>query len=94
MILQTSLSLSLSPPPPFPLPRLACVLDFLRTVAWISSLEDVVTVSGKSVLALQVDSQWVARANAKAPFSLRNVYVQVSLLFMLVFVFLVFLARF
>lgn len=45
-------------------------------MAWFSSIEDVATVAGRTVLALQVDTQWIARAGAQAPFTLRDVYVQ------------------
>lgn len=45
-------------------------------VAWISSLENVEVKDSRNVLALQVDTKWIARANAVAPFTLRDVYVQ------------------
>jgi len=45
-------------------------------VGWFSSLENVVSVDSRNVLALQVDMQWVARASAQAPFVLRDIYVQ------------------
>lgn len=45
-------------------------------VGWFSSLEDVMEVDGRAVLALEVDAQWIARAHAQAPFTLRDVYVQ------------------
>jgi pimeloyl-ACP methyl ester carboxylesterase len=45
-------------------------------VGWFSSLEDVETVQSRSVLSLDVDVAWITRSGAKAPFTLRDVYVQ------------------
>ena len=45
-------------------------------VGWFSSIESVISAQGRSVLALEVDTQWIARAHAQAPFTLRDVYVQ------------------
>lgn len=45
-------------------------------VAWFSSIETVVTVDSLAVLSLEIDTTWIAKANAVAPFTLRDVYMQ------------------
>jgi hypothetical protein len=49
-------------------------------VAWVGGMTDVMDrADGSVVLALQLEKEWLSRAQAAAPFTLRNVYVQVWL---------------
>lgn len=47
----------------------------LVPVCWASALTEVLTVTGSSVLQLEVDLKWLVRAAVMAPFELHNVYV-------------------
>lgn len=45
-------------------------------VAWIGGVTSTVVDGSSNVLPLELDLQWAARAGAKAPFTLKNVWVQ------------------
>eukprot|EP01116_Phalansterium_solitarium_P017913 TRINITY_DN4556_c0_g1_i1.p1 TRINITY_DN4556_c0_g1~~TRINITY_DN4556_c0_g1_i1.p1 ORF type:complete len:671 (+),score=264.89 TRINITY_DN4556_c0_g1_i1:77-2089(+) len=45
-------------------------------IAWIGGVVNTVADGSSNVLPLELDLQWVARAGAKAPFTLKNVWVQ------------------
>jgi len=45
-------------------------------ICWLSSANTVQQVNGQSVLTLELDLKWVSLANAKQPFTLKNVFVQ------------------
>lgn len=47
-------------------------------VCWIASMLNPLTYQGQPAIKLELDLNWAARANAKAPYTLKNVYVQDS----------------
>jgi hypothetical protein len=47
-------------------------------VCWLSSLVNTQTASGKQVVVLELNTNWLKRAGAKAPLTLKNVMIQDS----------------